>query len=366
MKIEFSKEQYRCLMELVYMGNWVIGAVQKRDAVKKYEELENYIYSLAKDFGLGEIIEYDEESGEFFAGKKFDKNTNVDKFIQDYDNDTFWMNLIDRLTMRDLIGKYGEDFIRKVDIEKILEEKDAIIDKYGDEFEKNSIENLIIRKQYKDQTVFDDEKKANKDNGKDADNNKKYIEGFVSSKYFVDLPAKLQKTAKSDVEFFLDCLNNYEITSLKAIRRHNVKSITTELFPKKVTAPPEEFRNFVPVFTAFFSYLKDKSIIKNADGIIEEIKECEEIMVKNAADPEYYGMSKTMAMQMLKENVDVSDQNAVQLWMAKFNARPYEERDKLFKHLDFPVPVPKSAVKIGRNEPCPCDSGKKYKKCCGV
>jgi uncharacterized protein YecA (UPF0149 family) len=24
-----------------------------------------------------------------------------------------------------------------------------------------------------------------------------------------------------------------------------------------------------------------------------------------------------------------------------------------------------SQVKIGRNEPCPCGSGKKYKKCCG-
>ncbi|MDD4439163.1 MAG: SEC-C metal-binding domain-containing protein [Tissierellia bacterium] len=22
--------------------------------------------------------------------------------------------------------------------------------------------------------------------------------------------------------------------------------------------------------------------------------------------------------------------------------------------------------KIGRNEPCPCGSGKKYKKCCGM
>ncbi|PEM14464.1 SEC-C metal-binding domain-containing protein [Bacillus wiedmannii] len=23
-------------------------------------------------------------------------------------------------------------------------------------------------------------------------------------------------------------------------------------------------------------------------------------------------------------------------------------------------------AKIGRNSPCPCESGKKYKKCCGV
>ncbi len=26
----------------------------------------------------------------------------------------------------------------------------------------------------------------------------------------------------------------------------------------------------------------------------------------------------------------------------------------------------KSGVKVGRNDPCPCGSGKKYKKCCGA
>jgi uncharacterized protein YecA (UPF0149 family) len=25
-----------------------------------------------------------------------------------------------------------------------------------------------------------------------------------------------------------------------------------------------------------------------------------------------------------------------------------------------------TAPKVGRNEPCPCGSGKKYKKCCGA
>jgi uncharacterized protein YecA (UPF0149 family) len=29
-------------------------------------------------------------------------------------------------------------------------------------------------------------------------------------------------------------------------------------------------------------------------------------------------------------------------------------------------PAPVTHKKIGRNEPCPCGSGKKYKKCCGV
>ena len=32
---------------------------------------------------------------------------------------------------------------------------------------------------------------------------------------------------------------------------------------------------------------------------------------------------------------------------------------------DVPAPYRRTAPKIGRNDPCPCASGKKYKKCCG-
>ncbi len=31
-----------------------------------------------------------------------------------------------------------------------------------------------------------------------------------------------------------------------------------------------------------------------------------------------------------------------------------------------PEPVRREEPKIGRNDPCPCGSGKKYKKCCGI
>ena len=30
-----------------------------------------------------------------------------------------------------------------------------------------------------------------------------------------------------------------------------------------------------------------------------------------------------------------------------------------------PAPRPEKQKKVGRNDPCPCGSGKKYKKCCG-
>lgn len=31
-----------------------------------------------------------------------------------------------------------------------------------------------------------------------------------------------------------------------------------------------------------------------------------------------------------------------------------------------PKPPPRQADKVGRNDPCPCGSGRKYKKCCGA
>jgi SEC-C motif-containing protein len=35
-------------------------------------------------------------------------------------------------------------------------------------------------------------------------------------------------------------------------------------------------------------------------------------------------------------------------------------------HAMAPQPAFRSAPKVGRNDPCPCGSGKKFKKCCGA
>lgn len=34
--------------------------------------------------------------------------------------------------------------------------------------------------------------------------------------------------------------------------------------------------------------------------------------------------------------------------------------------MEGPKQVPVHVVKVGRNDPCPCGSGQKYKKCCGA
>jgi preprotein translocase subunit SecA len=46
-----------------------------------------------------------------------------------------------------------------------------------------------------------------------------------------------------------------------------------------------------------------------------------------------------------------------------YNYRKNKEIDGL-ENTGKVVPFKRSAPKVGRNEPCPCGSGKKYKKCC--
>ena len=53
-------------------------------------------------------------------------------------------------------------------------------------------------------------------------------------------------------------------------------------------------------------------------------------------------------------------------WHYVIGLEPDEPEDisDLEKLLNPPLPV--KSDKIGRNDPCPCGSGKKYKKCCGT
>ncbi len=43
-----------------------------------------------------------------------------------------------------------------------------------------------------------------------------------------------------------------------------------------------------------------------------------------------------------------------------------EEQEALYKEQKRSTTIVNEGPKIGRNDPCPCGSGKKYKKCCGA
>ena len=67
--------------------------------------------------------------------------------------------------------------------------------------------------------------------------------------------------------------------------------------------------------------------------------------------------------ERLKEVSAIFEENG---WTFVIALAPEEPEDvaDLNTLLNTPKPV-KVEKKIGRNEPCPCGSGKKHKKCCG-
>jgi SWIM/SEC-C metal-binding protein len=62
----------------------------------------------------------------------------------------------------------------------------------------------------------------------------------------------------------------------------------------------------------------------------------------------------------------VAQQCALRGWHYIIGLEPDKPEDiaDLEKALNPPVPI--QSEKFGRNDPCPCGSGKKYKKCCCV
>lgn len=144
MKINFTKKQYEDLIKLLHLGNWMINAHRTDDYVEHYEDLEQYILSFYKDFGMEKHVEYDKEFNEYFPTREFEEDTDVDQYKEEYNDCTFWDELIDRLARRDLIKEYGEAAVLSMTMEEIIEKEQPFIQIYEDEFEMYGVDNLEI------------------------------------------------------------------------------------------------------------------------------------------------------------------------------------------------------------------------------
>lgn len=148
--INFTKEQFEKLLKLVYIGNWVINANRdgspENPRKEEYEKLEDYIFSFAKQFGFDKYVD-DEEAGErkFFPTRMFEEETDVRELIDEYDNETFWDETIDRLGERDFYRYYSKDEIQKMTQEERFEKVYEFIDKWAEEINENGIERLGIK-----------------------------------------------------------------------------------------------------------------------------------------------------------------------------------------------------------------------------
>ena len=72
---------------------------------------------------------------------------------------------------------------------------------------------------------------------------------------------------------------------------------------------------------------------------------------------------RVQTKKRMKEVEKIFEQNGWKYTIGLEEDKPEDIAD-LEALLNWPKPV-KTEIRVGRNDPCPCGSGKKYKKCCG-
>lgn len=122
----------------------------------------------------------------------------------------------------------------------------------------------------------------------------------------------------------------------------------SDFYNDKLSVLADEFGMSAEVFSGFMDGIND-SLEKPYE--LEKLKEGTEIYLRVDYDKLYYNMLEAKATWLY----------SLEEWdgiLTKEQRRTIRDKWRLDKQA--------VSNKTGRNEPCPCGSGKKYKKCCGA
>jgi preprotein translocase subunit SecA len=93
------------------------------------------------------------------------------------------------------------------------------------------------------------------------------------------------------------------------------------------------------------------SIRDDVTDLIFKLQVGEEVERKNIWHPDHYVHQEVAGLEKMQESPA-----AVSMQSSSVNSEAPVERK---------IETIKVGVKVGRNQPCPCGSGRKYKQCCG-
>lgn len=145
MTFECTPEQYRSLIKLAYLGHWMINGIKTEDERDAgIDDIMQALYARAKEMQCGEYVSYDEKGKKFFATKKLDEDPDVEKKREEYDNEIFWDELIEKLSLRDVLAMQEGKHWYGGDTEGIADIRSGIIKKYVEEFEQHGVDNLKV------------------------------------------------------------------------------------------------------------------------------------------------------------------------------------------------------------------------------
>ena len=133
MKIELTEQQFRYLLDLVYIGNWVINSTRENDRIQEYDQVESLLFGRAALEGMPDLAEL--YQGEIVPSRAFVEG-GIHEAIMDYEDSVFFDILAEDLARRDMDDVPIDD--------SNCEELNSRIDAYIAEFEEHGTDNLTV------------------------------------------------------------------------------------------------------------------------------------------------------------------------------------------------------------------------------
>ena len=132
MTIELTDLEYRRLLDMVYVGNWVLNSARGMDRITDYDYMESKLFSYAPKCGMKSLVQ--NKYGIIQPSEAY-KEGGIHEAICDYEDAVFFEILAEELARRDL-GVYGEP--------EDLEALTSRMEDYLRDFEANGLENVTV------------------------------------------------------------------------------------------------------------------------------------------------------------------------------------------------------------------------------
>ena len=133
MQIDLTTKEFRHLLDLAYIGNWILNSLRGDDRFEAYDNLESKLFSLCRQHKMDMLVE--DWNGIPVPSRAY-VDGGIHEAIAFYEDNVFYEILAEELSRRDMA--YPE--INEENYEEIIRRMDG----YMNEFQLSGVDHLVL------------------------------------------------------------------------------------------------------------------------------------------------------------------------------------------------------------------------------
>ncbi len=133
MQIDLTNKDFRMLLDMVYIGNWVLNSTRGNDRFQDYDNIESKLFALCHGTALKVLAEH--RDGTTVPSQAYAQG-GIHEAIAFYEDNIFYEILAEELSRRDM--NYPE--VTPDNYGEIVER----MNRYMDEFELSGVDHLVL------------------------------------------------------------------------------------------------------------------------------------------------------------------------------------------------------------------------------